>query len=128
MTVSDNQLQSAILAPKAASIPCSHVNINYDSDRRARLLSEMQQLRGRVALREGAITQSTLDSSGRHVMEGDENSWHLLRLRGDGTVAGCARILVHPRNVNFPRLRIASGRITSKTPWNPNLTAPGKTI
>jgi hypothetical protein len=110
-------LQSVILAPQGAEFPRSPVNANYDTIRHTRLLAEMQRLRGRVALREGAVTPSMLDSSARYIMPGDENSWHLLRLYDDGRVAGCARILVHPRNVNFPKLRIASASVSQCTFW-----------
>jgi|SRR5579863_1075742 len=116
-TIEDGFPQFAILAPAKTEIPCSSVNISRDSTQHARLLGEMQRLRGRVALQEGAISASTLDRSGRHVMAGDEKSWHLLRLRSDGKVAGCARMLVHPRDVVFPRLRIASSSVARCAVW-----------
>ena len=63
-------------------------------------------------------------------MQGDEKSWHLLRVRNDGQIAGCARILVHPRDVTFSRLRIASssavigvpglGSGLCTMPWSPS--------
>ena len=68
-------------------------------------------------MREGAISASKLDSSGRHRMPGDEKSWHLLRLRKCGKITGCARILAHPRNVGFPSLRIAASSVARCAVW-----------
>jgi hypothetical protein len=113
----DECLQLMILAPQGAGVSPSAVNLIRDKTMHASLLGEMQRFRGRVALREGAITASMLDSSGGHRMQGDEKSWHLLRVRNDGKIAGCARILVHPRDVTFSRLRIASSRAARCPVW-----------
>ncbi len=77
----------------------------------------MQRLRGRIALEEKAIERSDLDSTGRYIMPFDEKSWHILRLRDNGVVAGCARILVHPHNVLFPGLRIAASSVARHSIW-----------
>jgi hypothetical protein len=112
-----NDLQFVILAPQGAQIPNSSMKMKRDRAQHARLLGEMQRLRGRVALDEKAITPSMLDSSGRHIMQDDEKGWHLLRLMGNGKVVGCARILVHPRDVMFQRLRIAASSVARCTAW-----------
>jgi hypothetical protein len=117
MTAIDDCLQFAILAPQGAQIPRSSLNVSRDKTQHERLLGDMQRLRGRVALQENAIDASMLDSTGRHRMPGDEKGWHLLRLRKDGNVAGCARILVHPRDVKFPRLRIAASSVARCAVW-----------
>jgi hypothetical protein len=52
------------------------------------------------------------------MMPVDEKSWHLLRLRRDGKVAGCARILVHPPDVAFPGLRLASSSVARSDTWS----------
>ena len=117
MTGIDDCLQFAILAPQGARIPHSSIYVSRDKAQHSRLLGEMQRLRGRVAVHENAITASMLDSSGRYLMPGDERGWHLLRLRRDGRVAGCARILVHPRDVIFPRLRIAASSVARCAAW-----------
>jgi hypothetical protein len=117
MTALNDCLQYAILAPQEAGTPRSSMNVSRDRSQHTRLLGEMQRLRGRVALQEKAITPSMLDSSGRHVMQGDEKGWHLLRVRGDGKVVGCARILVHPRDVIFQGLRIAASSVARCTAW-----------
>jgi hypothetical protein len=117
MIAADDVSRFVVLAPQRAHFPFSSLKISRDRTRHEHLLGEMQRLRGRVALHENAVTASGLDASGRHRMHGDENSWHLLRLRRDGKLAGCARILVHPRNVIFPRLRIADSPVARCTVW-----------
>jgi hypothetical protein len=117
MNIGNTSLSYAILAPQGARIPGCAVNINHDNSRYARLLTEMQRMRGRVALQENAITPNMLDFAGRHVMPGDEKGWHLVRLHGDGKVVGCARILVHPRNVLFQGLRIAASAVARCANW-----------
>ena len=104
----DHCPQFAILAPQGSRVPLSSGKVIRDKARHARLLGEMQRLRGRVARDEGVVAASMLDPSGRHLMPGDGESWHLLLLGSDGDVAGCARLLVHPRDVTFGRLRLAS--------------------
>jgi hypothetical protein len=113
----DDLVKFAILAPQGAAIPHSSLNVNRDTALHSHLLAEMQRLRGRIAQHEGAITGSMVDSSGRHLMAGDEKSWHLLRLRSDGKIIGCARILVHPQNVLFPLLRIAASSVARCSVW-----------
>jgi len=117
MATIDDSLQFVVLAPQGAELPRSSVGLQADRAQHERLFREMQRLRGRVALREEAITASSLDSSGGYPMEGDRNSWHLLRLRPDGKIAGCARILVHPRDVIFQRLRVATSSVARSATW-----------
>jgi hypothetical protein len=120
----DHRAQFVILAPQGTgTAPGSSLNLIRDKSLHGNLLSEMQRLRGWVAVEEGALTVSMLDSSGRHVMQGDEKSWHLLRVRGDGTVAGCARLLVHPRDVIFPSLRIAGSSVARSGIWSRHVQA-----
>jgi len=123
MDTIDDRPQFAILAPHGASAPLPAISIRSHMAQYVRLLGEMQRLRGRVALREGAITASMMDSSGRYVMDGDLKSWHLLRLHNDGQVVGCARLLVHPCDVKFHRLRIAASSLAQSTTWKSHVQA-----
>lgn len=65
----------------------------------AGLLAEMQRLRARVALEEGAIQPDQLTLDGRHVQTIDSESWHVLGIDADGTVRGCARYRLHRHEV-----------------------------
>jgi hypothetical protein len=97
-----------ILAPVTCTMPLSHLHLKQDESEHNRLLGEMMRVRTKIMRKEGALQDSALNSSGLHSMPGDAQSWHLLRLRPDGTLSGCARILVHKPGVKFNDLRIAS--------------------
>lgn len=67
----------------------------------ARLLAEMQRLRGRIALEEGAIQPEQLTADGRHLQTIDNESWHVLGVDAEGTVRGCARYRPHRHGVTL---------------------------
>lgn len=100
-----------VLAPAGVTVPGVFARAVRDPLAHERIFSAMQQMRGRVALREGAVKRSDLSQDGRHRMPGDENSWHLIRLDPDESVTGCARILVHPHTTTFSQLRLSSSAV-----------------
>jgi hypothetical protein len=106
-----------VLAPAAATIPQVFERAVQDRVAHQRILTSMQQMRGRVALREGAVKPVDLLPDGRHRMPGDEDSWHLIRLDPDDNVKGCARVLVHPNTATFPQLRLASSAVAQHPEW-----------
>ena len=55
------------------------------------LLSKMQRFRGATYLKDGAISEQSLDSEGRHRLDADFRSWHVLMMNGQGDVCGCSR-------------------------------------
>jgi hypothetical protein len=67
----------------------------------------MQRLRGSIAVRERALQPSQLTPDGRDASAIDDLAWHLLTLDEDGSVGGCVRMLVHPKNVRFSDLMIS---------------------
>lgn len=77
----------------------------------------MQQLRGSVYLKDGAISPNDLDNEGRFYMAGDEESWHLLLVDDAKQVIGCAKYLVHDSNVPYHRLKVAQTPIASDPIW-----------
>jgi hypothetical protein len=108
-----------ILAPVKASCPHLLLSRIHDGEKHARLFDEMQKVRARVMLREGAISGAAIDPEGRYTMPGDDQSWHIVKMRDDGAICGCARILVHPRDVRFEDLRVATCR--GGAHWDPCL-------
>ena len=98
--------QLVLLKPSAAPQLNCFGRTTCDSDRHAVLLSEMQRLRGRVYLEDGALERSQLSSDGRHILSCDYNSWHLLVLQDD-RVAGCMRYRTHANTVPFQHLSVA---------------------
>lgn len=113
----NNLPEFIILAPEQAAVPKTFRNSWCDSEIHEQILGDMQQMRGRVALEEGAIQKSDLDQAGRHLMPGDENSWHLIRMAAKGRVRGCARILVHPETATYSNLRLSSSAAAKDPLW-----------
>jgi hypothetical protein len=66
----------------------------------------MQRLRGRIYLEDGALQPRQLTPGGRHVLDSDAESWHLL-LSHRGRIAGCMRCRVHENTVSFNDLAMA---------------------
>lgn len=112
-----------MLAPGGGEIPQAFSTVQDDEDQHFSLMSQMQRLRGSVYLQDGAISHSQLDAHGRHRLPDDLDSWHLLRLRDDGSVSGCARILVHPWTVSYTELRVASSALAKSRSFARSLQA-----
>jgi hypothetical protein len=69
-------------------------------------LEEMQRFRGAVYLLDGAISRQCLTSDGKHKLEIDDRSWHVITLDDSGQVMGCARYLPHPNTVRVEQLSL----------------------
>jgi hypothetical protein len=83
------------------------------------LQADMQRLRGRIYLRDGAIRPNDLSSDGRHRILVDDQSWHLLLLDEKGNIAGCARYRLHPPSARFEDLGVARSTLARSTQWAP---------
>jgi hypothetical protein len=81
-------------------------------------LSEVQKLRGRVYLKDGAIQETELDDDGRFSMPGDKRSWHFLLVDAAQKVIGGARYLVHPNTVQFEQLRVRHSALAKNPAWS----------
>ena len=106
-----------ILAPVDAEVPAPFQKIDMCHEKHRKVFSEMQTMRGKVALHEGAILASALDADGRHHMPGDTKSWHLIRIDETKKVRGCARVLVHSRGVKFSEMRVAESGLAHNPIW-----------
>jgi hypothetical protein len=107
----------ALLAPASldvrADFPASIVNATLHKE----LLHEMQSLRGRVYLRDGAITEMEVTRDGRHALAIDDYSWHLLTVTTDGRVTGCMRYTEYPAGTPFERLHIRHCALAYSDVW-----------
>lgn len=118
MSFDGNALSNFImLAPLRTGSPNRFGRVHHQEYERMSLMSQMQKLRGQTYLEDGAVTRSQLDDHDRHIMADDEDSWHLLRLRNDGSVSGCARILAHPPDVTYGQLRVSSCPLANSESW-----------
>jgi hypothetical protein len=87
------QTQFAILPPGGTTPPGIFRNVELNGLRHNDLLTQMQQFRGQIYLREGAIQPAELTADGRHILSVDARSWHVLSLDREGSVVACLRYL-----------------------------------
>jgi len=106
-----------LLAPSAARIPASFNRKRVDYWRYRNLLHEMQRLRGRVYLQDGAITESSL-TDGRHQSPLDGSSWHLLVLNAQNRICGCARFHEHSGTPPLSELNTARCALARIPKWS----------
>ena len=106
----------ALLAPSNASIPNVFHDVRRDCDEHRDLFSQMQRFRGQVYLEDGAIKENDL-IDGRHVVEADDYSWHLLVHDENGTIAGCIRYQAHDVRSLFFRPSVFSTAIAACPRW-----------
>jgi len=115
-----------LLPPARARIPASFRNVASDPQQHERLLQQMQRLRGSVYLEDGAISTADL-SDGRHQVQSDRRSWHLLLLDSAGDVCGCIRYLLHSGDADFTQLIAAETPLASCKTWRTVLRSAVKT-
>ena len=102
-----------LVAPPGAQVPPDFQTVDSNSDRHSELLTEMQRLRGRVYLQDGAIDEHQLSYDGRHRLAIDKESWHLLLVDPDGAVEGCVRYSSHPNTACFQELWVRHSGLAS---------------
>ncbi|HEY1758876.1 MAG TPA: hypothetical protein VGG72_26115 [Bryobacteraceae bacterium] len=105
-----------MLAPTQGAAPSSFSGVQSNVSLYQDLLFEMQELRGRVYLEDGAIQPSQLQD-GRHVLGIDEESWHLLILNERHQVRGCIRCRHHTPDVNPQELAVSNSALASAVEW-----------
>lgn len=87
------------------------------------LLSKMQCFRGATYLKDGAITNKSLDGEGRHRLAADVRSWHVLMMDGDGDVCGCSRYSSYRIHEDFENLAVGRSALAQSDQWGPKLRA-----
>jgi hypothetical protein len=114
----------ALLAPCEAHVPDSFRHVAVDPVRHERILTQLQRLRGRVYLRDGAIEAAQLSADGRHRLDVDYDSWHVVSLRPNGEVIGCARYHPHDpqdESVRLEDLGVWHSALARHHEWRPML-------
>jgi hypothetical protein len=111
-----------LLAPsQAAHVPSVFDNVSSEPYRHRSLLRELQRLRGRIYLADGAIQPHQLTSDGRHETPEDERSWHLLVLNDQRRVSGCIWYLDHKDTASPDRLRVRHCPLVKQDEWRDKL-------
>jgi hypothetical protein len=111
----------ALLAPCDASVPDAFLCVDVDAARHDRILAQLQRLRGRVYLQDGAILPTQLAADGRHRLEVDDHSWHVVSLHPNGEVIACARYRPHDERVRLEDLGVWSSALARHRKWRPML-------
>jgi hypothetical protein len=109
-----------VLAPASAQASKIFRQVEVDSCLRGVLLADMQRFRGGVYLNDGAILPDALTKDGRHIQSIDDDSWHVLTLRPDGTVCACLRFLEQNAR-HFDRLWVRQAALMRSDTWAPKL-------
>jgi hypothetical protein len=86
------------------------------------LLAQIQTLRGRIYLSDGAIAEHEL-VDGRHECDADWRSWHLLVLNEEDRVLGCVRYTSHSNKIRFADLGVSRSSLARCPEWGTKLEA-----
>jgi hypothetical protein len=109
-----------LLSPSKTLVPDCFGRVTTDPTQRNKLLVAMQRLRGRVYLEDGAIEAGQL-TDGRHRVDIDEGSWHLLVVGEDEQVRGCVRFHVYPETTRFLQLNVSHSPLAYSEEWGGRL-------
>ena len=113
--------QRLLLLAPSSDIPEFFVNVKQNSLEHRRYVREMQQLRGRIYVGDGAVTRDQLTTDGLHDTPEDHKSWHLLMVDSRRRVTGCVWYLEHPSDVRAEDLRVRSSPLAGMTEWRGKL-------
>jgi hypothetical protein len=116
-----NERKLILVAPPEAEAPDCFREPIEDRERCSELLADVQKLRGEVYLEGGFITPEQLTADGRHRLEADQWSWHLVLVDNDGQVRGCARYMQHKNTVSFSELDISNSTLAQCERWGGSL-------
>lgn len=112
-----------LLAPAGSSALTGFVKSVSNKRRYEDLLSRVQRFRGATYLTDGALRPNDLDDNGRHRVESDYHSWHLIAVNEDEEVCGCSRYRIHARGAGFSDLAVSRSPLTQSDPWRDRLYA-----
>src|ERR1700704_4696232 len=101
-----------LLAPAGAPVLPLFRHVDTDLELHRTFVREMQQLRGSIYVRDGAVERRRLAPDGTHRTPEDEKSWHLLMVNKDQQVSACGWYMPHDKAVRFDSLRVRNSPLT----------------
>jgi hypothetical protein len=110
-----------LLPPRDTLIPSSFRNVEGNPIRHAGLVADLQRLRGRTYLRDGALAAHELTEDGLHRTPEDEKSWHLVMLDKLGRVSACVWYKAHQATVTIDQLRVRHCPLATLPEWADSL-------
>ena len=116
-----SERQILLLAPEPAAVPSVFKRVYPSAEHHSVFLDGIQRLRGATYLRDGAISPEDLSSDGRHIQAADSSSWHIVIVKRDASVVGCARFHKHDNNIAFEQLAVQESALSNDTEWGPKL-------
>ena len=107
------QTRFAVLPPCNAPVSGPFRNVTIDHRQHDELTGQMQRMRGKAYLQDGAIHPDELTSDGRHKQAIDERSWHVLSIDREGRVVGCLRYLCEREAASFDSLWVRHAAVAA---------------
>jgi 3-hydroxymyristoyl/3-hydroxydecanoyl-(acyl carrier protein) dehydratase len=83
-----------ILPPLSCSIPKDFPVFFPTRVEQDRAIVDIQKFRGEVYVKDKAIPETALDADGRHRVETDVSSWHIMVCEGNGPACACVRMRI----------------------------------
>jgi hypothetical protein len=120
--VSNASRRLRLLAPSRSAVPGFFTHVHSDPKGYGGLLAATQRLRGSVYLEDGAIKPHEL-TDGRHCLDIDRVSWHLLALDRDNQVCGCVRYREYSGDESFSNLSVSQSALARSRRFGANLEA-----
>jgi hypothetical protein len=118
--VSNVDRHLTVLASPRAERLFSFNNVAVDSCQYGSLLSDIQRLRGKIYLGDGAIGREELTHDGRHDTPEDHKSWHVVMHDERHDVTGCIWYLEHAAP-SFEALRLRHSPLAQSDMWSAKL-------
>ncbi len=120
--VSSASRRLRLLAPSRSAVPRFFTRVHTNPKRYEDLLVAAQRLRGSVYLEDGAIEPNQL-TDGRHCLDLDLGSWHLLVLDREDQVCGCVRYREYSSDESFSELSVSSSALAKSRTFGSTLEA-----
>ncbi|HET8550160.1 MAG TPA: hypothetical protein VFL57_19250 [Bryobacteraceae bacterium] len=102
-------------------MPPAFSTIRADSLHHHLLLAQVQRLRGRIYVQDGAIDRAYLSADFRHVQYVDDESWHLIVLDREKRVGGCVRYCPHKDGAPASALGVFDSALAHSDIWGDKL-------
>jgi hypothetical protein len=111
-----------LLAPPGVSAAGVSSRVLADGLRHRHLIQDVQRLRGRVYLKDGALQPHQLSPSGLHQTPEDDQGWHMLSFNHHGDLNACALYLEYHNTVSFDDLKVRHSALAMDAEWRPTLS------
>lgn len=105
-----------LLAPALAYVPSVFARRDLHEEEHANRLANVQQMRGRIYLEDGALESWQLTGDGRYRLHEDESRWHLLTVK-DRQLRGCASLKVYLPPTAYSDLGVSQSAQAQCSQW-----------